>query len=114
MLLYHLCIERFRGVQTLDWHVGGRIVCLVGPGDSTKTAVLDAIELVLFPRPFFQFTDADFFNGDLSNPLRIEATVGDLPSDLIKEDKFGLWKRGYEDRLKTNHLLAVGKFSLFV
>ena len=104
MLLYHLCIERFRGIQTLDWHVGGRIVCLVGPGDSTKTAVLDAIEIVLFPRPFFQFTDADFFNGDISNPLRIEATVGDLPPDLIKEEKFGLWKRGYDGQIRDEPL----------
>lgn len=104
MLLHHLCIARFRGIQTLDWHVGGRIVCLVGPGDSTKTAVLDAIELVLFPRPFFQFTDTDFFNGDISNPLRIEATIGDLPPDLIKEDKFGLWKRGYDGQIRDEPL----------
>jgi hypothetical protein len=104
MVLHHLCIERFRGIQSLDWHVGGRIVCLVGSGDSTKTAILDAIELALYPRAFFQFTDADFFNGDLTNPIRIEATVGDLPTELTREDKFGLWKRGYDGQIRDEPL----------
>ena len=98
MILYHMLIERFRGIRHLDWHVGGRVVCLVGPGDSTKTTVLDAIERVLHPGPFFQFADADFYKRDVSQPLVVEATIGELPEELIKEDRFGLFLRGYGER----------------
>ncbi len=49
-IIRHLNIRNFRGIQTLDWHVDGRVICLVGPGDSAKTTVLEAIELALLPR----------------------------------------------------------------
>ena len=41
MLIRHVAVQRFRGIKSLDWHVDGRLVCLPGPGDSTKTTVLD-------------------------------------------------------------------------
>ena len=43
-------IRNFRGIRELDWHVDGTILCLVGPGDSTKTTILDAIELAMTPQ----------------------------------------------------------------
>ena len=42
-------IDRFRGIRELEWRVGGSFVCLVGPGDSTKTTILDAVEFALSP-----------------------------------------------------------------
>ena len=104
MILHHLRVDRFRGIKLLDWHTGGRVLCLVGPGDSTKTTILDAIEIALFPRPFFQFTDADFFGGDISAPLRIEATIGEVPAELLKEEKFGMYKRGYDGQVRDEPL----------
>jgi len=43
-VIRHLKVQNFRGIHTLDWHVDGRVICLIGPGDSAKTTVLDAIE----------------------------------------------------------------------
>jgi predicted ATP-dependent endonuclease of OLD family len=29
MIIYHLKIENFRGIRTLDWHLKGRVLCLI-------------------------------------------------------------------------------------
>jgi len=49
------------------------------PGDSTKTTILDAIELCLYPRAYFLADDSDFFNLDVEEPIRIIVTLTDLP-----------------------------------
>jgi len=51
MKIRHIKIERFRGIRELDWRVGGEFVCLVGPEDSTKTTILDAVESASGHRP---------------------------------------------------------------
>ena len=81
--------------MNLDWVVGGDCVCLVGPGDSRKSTILDAVDLVLSPRWNVTFDDSDFFNADTSAPLSISATVGDLPEEWKSDDKFGLAVRGW-------------------
>ena len=60
MKIRRLGISRFRGIRQLVWEPRGPFVCLLGPGDSTKTTILDAIELVLAPRWSVQFDDSDF------------------------------------------------------
>lgn len=103
MLLRHLKIENFRGIRSLSWHVKGRVVCMIGPSDATKTSILDAIELVSLPRSNVQVSDADFYSADPTKPISIEATFGELPVELITEpSKFGLCLRGYDE---TNTLL---------
>lgn len=88
-------IERFRGIKKLEWNVGGDFVCLIGSGDSTKTTILDAIELALSPRWNIQFDDTDFYATDTSEPVVIRVTVGDLPAELISDAKYGLEARGW-------------------
>jgi putative ATP-dependent endonuclease of the OLD family len=93
--LWHVQIERFRGIKQLDWTVGGTFVCLIGPGDSTKTTILDAIDLALSPRWNVPFDDADFFESKTDEPLSIIVTVGDLPDELKSDAKYGLLVRGW-------------------
>ena len=90
-------IERFRGIKHLDWTVNGNFVCLIGSGDSTKSTILDAIELALSPRWNIIFDDSDFFNGDSNHGLHIEVTVGQLDEKLLKASKYGLETRGWKD-----------------
>lgn len=78
----------------MTWVFDSGLVCLLGPGDATKTTVLDAISLVLSPRWSVQITDADFYECDTSDPITITATVTGLPKSLIAEDALGLMKRG--------------------
>jgi putative ATP-dependent endonuclease of the OLD family len=96
MLINHVGIENFRGIKSLDWHLNGSVLCLLGPGDSTKTTILDAIELALLPRWNVPFSDADFFRADITSAIQIHVTVGELPDNLLSEDRCGLYLRGYQ------------------
>jgi hypothetical protein len=95
MIIKHIAIRHFRGIKQLDWHVDSWLVCLLGPGDSTKTTILDAIELALLPRWFTPFTDADFYQTDTESPIQIEVTLGQLTDEIVHEDCCGLFLRGY-------------------
>jgi predicted ATP-dependent endonuclease of OLD family len=88
-------IDRFRGIQHLRLKTDAFFVCLVGPGDSTKTTILRAIELTLTSQRNIVFYDTDFFDADVRQPIRIEVTLTGLPSELITERKFGRWIKGY-------------------
>lgn len=96
MKLKHLKVERFRGIRQLDWKVVGDTICLIGRGDSAKSTILDAIELVLSPRWNPLFSDSDFYEGKCEEPIVITATIGELPEELLLEDKFGLYQRGWD------------------
>ncbi|WP_162259865.1 ATP-dependent nuclease [Nocardioides sp. Soil777] len=93
-MLRRLSISNFRGIKSCDWSIDQRLVAMVGPGDSAKTTLLDAIGLVLSPNYSPQFTDADFFNLDMSEPLTIEAVVTELPDSLVKESQLGKERSG--------------------
>jgi predicted ATP-dependent endonuclease of OLD family len=45
-------IENLRGIKVLHWVPSSGVNCLIGPGDSTKAIVLDAVELCLNPRSY--------------------------------------------------------------
>jgi putative ATP-dependent endonuclease of the OLD family len=96
MRLWHLKVERFRGIQSLDWHVSGRVVGLVGAGDATKTTILDAIGLLFTSRFGFGFTDVDFYGGDASAGLLVEGTISELPAAVLADDRLGLDLRGVD------------------
>jgi putative ATP-dependent endonuclease of OLD family len=95
MRIRHVHIRRFRGIVSLDWDVKTQLVCLVGPGDSTKTTILDAISYALSPRWSLPIHDGDFHNGDTSQPIEIQVTVTHLPPELLAEKKYGLFLRGW-------------------
>lgn len=101
--LYHLKVRNFRGIQSLDWHTQGRVLCIVGPGDTGKTTILDAIELALSPQWNVPFTDSDFYQSRTDDGLVIEATVGELPEPLVREDRYGFYLRGYSVRESVIH-----------
>ena len=60
----------------MTWAPGPSVNCLIGPGDSTKTTILDALELCLNPRASFVADDCDSYNLDVEKPVRI---VVELP-----------------------------------
>ena len=69
--------------------------CLIGPGDSGKSTVLDGIDLCLGARRNAQFSDADFFNLDVKQPISISVTIGGLDDALKNFDNYGLFLRGF-------------------
>ena len=99
MQLRNLEIRNFRGIKSLDWVPDGNFICLIGPGDSTKSTILDSIELALSPRWKIDFNDSDFHNGDTESNIEITITVGGLPERLKADNKFGLDLRGWNGEL---------------
>lgn len=81
----------------LDWSVGGQCVCLVGPGDSTKSTIIDAIELALSQRYRLYLDDSDFFQLNVDEPIDIQVTIGPVPESLQTEARFGLYMRGWSE-----------------
>lgn len=95
-------IQNFRGIKQLQWNVGGPIACLIGPGDSTKSTILDALELALSPR-YVSFSDADFHNCDYEDPILVTVTVGQLPPKVVSiTDGFGQYLRGWSKEATVN------------
>ena len=88
-------IANFRGIQWLTWCPTPGINCLIGPGDSGKSTVLDAIDLCLGARRNVQFSDADFFGLDITTPISITLTLGDLDDSMRTLESFGAFLRGY-------------------
>lgn len=88
-------ITNFRGIQSLTWLPAPGINCLIGPGDSGKSTALDAIDLCLGARRSAQFSDADFFNLNVENPISISLTIGGLDDALKSMEAYGLFFRGF-------------------
>ncbi|KPF81120.1 chromosome segregation protein SMC [Brevundimonas sp. AAP58] len=89
-------IENFRGIKTLKWRPKNGINCLIGPGDSCKTTILDAIDLCMSARRNLQFTDADFHGLVVESPVSITCTIGALEDRLKSIDAYGLFLRGFD------------------
>ena len=91
-----LWIENFRGIKYLDWKLptDQQLVVLVGPGDSGKSTILEAIHYLLGDRWMIPFADTDFHSVDVDQPILIKALLIDLPLKLKKEASLGLWLSG--------------------
>lgn len=96
MRLRRLQIENFRGVKALDWRHIAETAALVGPGDSGKSTILDAIERVLSPKWNVPFDDTDFWDLDTGAPIVIRATITDLAASFYRDSKFGLLLHGFD------------------
>ncbi|EIW17356.1 MULTISPECIES: ATP-dependent nuclease [Pelosinus] len=94
MRIKHLKINNYKGIHELEWEIPNRMVCLIGPGDSTKSTILDAIELALWPSWNLQIIDNDFYQGSIKNEIQIEVTVGEFPQEFLSDEKYGLYLRG--------------------
>jgi len=94
-LIRVLEIENFRAIKKLRWLPGPGMNCLIGPGDSGKSTILDAIDLCLGARRSLSFTDADFHGIDFDQPIRISVTLGDLDDPLKNIDAYGDFLVGF-------------------
>ena len=86
-------IENFRCIQHLSWMPASGLNCLVGPGDSGKSSILDAIDLCLGVRRTTNLTDADFHGLDVEKPISISITLGELDDALKSIDTYAPYLR---------------------
>jgi len=75
--------------------------CLIGPGDSTKTTILDAIELTLNPRTNYLGDDTDFHNLDFTEPATVTITLVGMPGNFCTDNRYGLYLRGWDEAAKS-------------
>ncbi|MBD5329213.1 MAG: AAA family ATPase [Bacteroides sp.] len=85
-------IKNFRGIKELKHFFNSeRFIVLIGRGDSGKSTILSAIQYALSPSWNISFSDLDFYNQDTSVPIEIMLWLTELSSELLKEQKFGLY-----------------------
>lgn len=89
-------IRHFRGIESLAWLPSAGVNCLIGPGDSSKSTILDAIDICLGARRSLSITDADFFRLDTTIPISIAITLGDLDDQLKNFDAYGSYLQGFD------------------
>lgn len=89
-------IEHFRGIRAFTWQPAQGLNCLIGPGDSGKSTILNAIDLCLGARRNLNLTDADFHRLNVETPIQITVTLGDLEDSLKSLDAYGLYLRGFD------------------
>lgn len=105
MRIRRVDIENFRGIKAASWRLppGQRFFALIGPGDSTKTTILTALERALHDRSGHSVLDTDFFQADVAHPIRIRVAVDELPDELIALDAFGGFLAGIDDEGEWTH-----------
>lgn len=89
-------VKNFRGIRQLEWCPANGINCLIGPGDSGKSSILDAIDLCVGARRNIQITDADFHLLDVETPITVSVTIGELDDGLMNLDTYGMFVRGFD------------------
>lgn len=87
MQIKHLSVTRYRGLEHLAFAPGARTVIL-GPNNSCKSTVLEALDLLLHPgfgrsRP--APSELDYFHRDPSEGFEIEGVIGELPESFSAE-----------------------------
>lgn len=86
MKIRQLDIHNFRGIKSLSWKIPAdqRLLVLVGPGDSGKSTVLDAIHYLLGDRWNIPVSDTDFHNVNLTEPIVLKAVLTDIPESFAE------------------------------
>lgn len=110
MRIRRVDIHNFRGIKNLTWIVptDQRFVCLVGPGDSTKSTVLEAMYLALCERYSLSLSDTDFYNANVDDPIVIRVTIDDLTNEVMKHGVLGMELSGIKDDGQLTHDPADG------
>ncbi|MGV9671360.1 AAA family ATPase [Gordonia sp. NPDC003504] len=98
MQIRRIDIQNFRGIRDLTWKIpaGRRFLALIGPGDSTKSSILSAIDMALSERWNLSFTDTDFYQADVTRAISIRVTLADLPPELRQHSVLGLHLNGLD------------------
>lgn len=96
-----LKIDRFCGIQALDWNPSSGMNIVLGGGDAGKTTILDAIALLLSPSNSLVLSEADYWQRKVEDEFVIQAVVA-LPasSEIGQQRKFAWpWEWNGSDAL---------------
>ncbi|WP_333616550.1 ATP-binding protein [Bacteroides pyogenes] len=104
----NITIKNYRGIKELTHDFGSeKFIVLIGRGDSGKSTILSAIYAVLSPAWNMTFSDLDFHNQDTTHPIEISLTIKELPIELLKESKYGLYIQNDLNQNTTSDELSI-------
>jgi putative ATP-dependent endonuclease of the OLD family len=89
-------IQNFRSLRSFKWLPIPGINCLIGPGDAGESSILDAIDLCLGARRNLSFSDADFHYLNVTEPISISITLGELADELRSMEAYGHYLRSFD------------------
>ena len=99
MRIRHLSIRNFRGIRQLDWPPpDNNVLCLIGRGDSTKSTILEALRRGFHPQWNLAFDDAEFYQCDPANAIKIEVVLGNILDDFRDLGSYGHWLCGWNQQ----------------
>ena len=83
MFIRRLTIDRYRGLQHLQWDPPARINCVIGPGDVGKSTILSAIERILDPTASSTASEFDYYRRRVELGFEITGVLGDLDEEFL-------------------------------
>ncbi len=84
-----LTIDRFRGIEKIDWKPAPGMNVILGGGDVGKTTVLEAITLLLSPTNSAVISESDYWQRDSTQEFVIEAVMAlNDASEIGTQHKF--------------------------
>jgi putative ATP-dependent endonuclease of the OLD family len=86
-----LTIERFRGIQRLEWWPAKGVNLILGGGDVGKSTILDAIALILSPTNSATLSEADYWRRKVEDGFRIEAVMSLHEGSGIAQQAKNMW-----------------------
>ncbi|MEY8841366.1 AAA family ATPase [Cribrihabitans sp. XS_ASV171] len=86
-----LKIDRFRGLQALDWNPSSGMNIVLGGGDAGKTTILDAIALLLSPSNSIVLSEADYWQREVEDEFVIQAVLALPASSEIGQQQNFVW-----------------------
>ena len=70
-----IAITRFRGIESLTWCPTANLNLILGGGDTGKTTVLDAINMLFSPATSLAVSETDYWMRDVSSGFSIDCVV---------------------------------------
>lgn len=84
-------IDRFRGIEALDWNPAPGMNIVLGGGDVGKSTILEAIALLLSPSNALVLSEADYWRRKVEDEFVIQAVVALPPSSEIGQQQKFAW-----------------------
>jgi putative ATP-dependent endonuclease of the OLD family len=82
MVIRRVTLRRFRQFEYLVWEPSEGINCLIGPGDSGKTTILEAISRATSPSPYGPAAEHDYFLRRTDDGFEIELVIGAIDDEV--------------------------------
>lgn len=100
-----LTIERFRGLEKLEWRPAPGVNLILGGGDVGKTTILDAIALLLSPVNPANLPDTDYFGRAIEDGFSITAVLALPPNSGINALQKPAWPWVWDGKEATTPAL---------